>query len=61
MAVRSASSEGISRPEGKNGVKVMDRLFFWWGAAVLLVLIVYMPTLVKLFIHMVPVPGMRLW
>lgn len=54
-------AEAISGPEGKNGVKVMDRLFFWWGAATLLVLIVYMPTLVQLFIHMVPVPGMRLW
>ncbi|WP_456476587.1 b(o/a)3-type cytochrome-c oxidase subunit 1 [Oceanithermus sp.] len=45
----------------KSGVKVMDRLFFWWGFAVVLVLIVYMPTLVQLFMHMVPVPGMRLW
>ncbi|WP_287372337.1 b(o/a)3-type cytochrome-c oxidase subunit 1 [Oceanithermus sp.] len=54
-------AEAISGPEGKNGVKVMDRLFFWWGAAVVLVLIVYMPTLVQLFIHMVPAPGMRLW
>ncbi|WP_456410243.1 b(o/a)3-type cytochrome-c oxidase subunit 1 [Oceanithermus sp.] len=45
----------------KSGVKVMDRLFFWWGFAVVLVLIVYMPTLVQLFMHMVPAPGMRLW
>ncbi len=45
----------------KSGIKVMDRLFFWWGFAVVLVLIVYMPTLVQLFMHMVPAPGMRLW
>ncbi|WP_457627827.1 b(o/a)3-type cytochrome-c oxidase subunit 1 [Oceanithermus sp.] len=45
----------------KSGIQVMDRLFFWWGFAVVLVLIVYMPTLVQLFMHMVPAPGMRLW
>jgi len=59
-------AEAISGPVDRNGrvrngVKVMDRLFFWWGFAVVLVLIVYMPTLVQLFMHMVPAPGMRLW
>ena len=54
-------TEVISGPEGRRSVMVMDRLFFWWGLALVLVLIVYMPTLIKLLAQFVPAPGWRLW
>lgn len=39
----------------------MDRIGFWFALAAVLVVLAYGPTLVQLFSHMNPVPGLRLW
>ena len=54
-------AEPISGPEGRRNVMVMDRLFFWWGTALVIVLVVYMPTLIRIWSTAVSAPGWRVW
>ena len=54
-------TEAISGPEGRRSVMVMDRLFFWWATALVIVLVVYMPTLIRIWSTFVSAPGFRLW
>ncbi len=54
-------SEALSGPEGRRSVMVMDRLFFWWGLAYVIVFAVYLPTIVRIWSTFVSAPGFRLW
>ncbi len=54
-------AEVLSGPEGRSSVRAMDRVGLWFGIALALVLLVYLPTLIELFRNMVAAPGMRLW
>ncbi|TBH21885.1 cbb3-type cytochrome c oxidase subunit I [Thermus thermamylovorans] len=53
-------TEVLSNGQGRM-VALMDRVWFWFALAVILVALAYLPTLVQLFTNMNPVPGMRVW
>ena len=42
-------------------IKVLDRIWIWFIAAVVLVILAYLPTLIDLMANQVPVPGFKLW
>jgi cytochrome c oxidase subunit 1 len=42
-------------------MRLLDRIWFWFALAVLLVVLAYGPTLVQLFGNLNLVPGWRLW
>ncbi len=42
-------------------VRALDRLGVWFGLALVVVAVAYLPTLVHMISTMVPVPGLRLW
>ena len=42
-------------------IKALDNLWLWFIAAVVLVLLAYLPTLISLWTNQVPVPGYKLW
>jgi cytochrome c oxidase subunit 1 len=54
-------TEVISKPEGSGLAQLTERVWFWFGIAVLLVVLAYGPVLFQLFTNMNPVPGQRLW
>jgi cytochrome c oxidase subunit 1 len=54
-------AEALSKPEGNSLALMTDRVGFWFGVAVVLILVAYGPVLFQMFTHMNPVPGMRLW
>lgn len=51
----------ISKPEGSRLALLTERVWFWFGIAVLLVVLAYGPVLFQMFTNMNPVPGQRLW
>lgn len=51
----------LSKPEGSGLAQLTDRVWFWFGIAVLLVVLAYGPVLFQMFTNMNPVPGQRLW
>lgn len=51
----------LSKPEGSGLAQLTDRIWFWFGIAVLLVVLAYGPVLFQMFSNMNPVPGQRLW
>lgn len=51
----------ISNPEGSGLALLTERVWFWFGIAVLLVVLAYGPVLFGMFTNMNPVPGFRLW
>lgn len=51
----------LSGPDDSPGVKLMERVWLWFGIAVLLVVLSYGPMLWQMFTNQTPVPGMRLW
>lgn len=51
----------LSKPEGNSLAQLTDRVWFWFGVAVLLVVLAYGPVLFQMFTNMNPVPGQRLW
>ena len=67
---RSSMSEA-RRPEipfvdavelrSKGVLALLDNLGAWFALAALLVAVAYLPTLVDMFLHQVPIPGVRLW
>ncbi len=54
-------TEVISKPEGSGLAQLTERVWFWFGVAVVLVLLAYGPVLFQMFTNMNPVPGQRLW
>lgn len=54
-------TEVISGPEGSALARLTDRIWFWFGIAVLLVVFAYGPVLFQLFTNINPVVGQRLW
>lgn len=53
-------TEVLSNGEGRL-LALLDRIWFWFALAVILVVLAYLPTLVQLVANMNPVPGLRLW
>lgn len=51
----------ISGPENSGLAALTDRVWFWFGVAVVLVVLAYGPVLFQMFTHINPVPGQRLW
>lgn len=45
----------------KGVLAVLDNLGGWFTVATILVLVVYLPTLIDMFLNQVPMPPMRLW
>ncbi|MDZ7703223.1 MAG: b(o/a)3-type cytochrome-c oxidase subunit 1 [Trueperaceae bacterium] len=41
-------------------IMFLDRIYFWFGIAIAIVIVAYAPTLVEMFLNQVPVPGMRM-
>jgi cytochrome c oxidase subunit 1 len=54
-------AEVLSDGGDTPAMRLLDRIWFWFALAVLLVVLAYGPTLVQLFGNLNPVPGMRLW
>lgn len=54
-------TEVMSGPQGSGLAQLTDRVWFWFGIAVLLVVLAYGPVLFEMFTHMNPVPGQKLW
>ncbi|ADD28583.1 cytochrome c oxidase subunit I [Meiothermus ruber DSM 1279] len=54
-------TEVMSKPEGSGLVQLTERVWFWFGLAVVLVVLAYGPVLFQMFTNMNPVPGQRLW
>jgi cytochrome c oxidase subunit 1 len=51
----------MSKPEGSGLAQLTERVWFWFGIAVVLVVLAYGPVLFQMFTNMNPVPGQRLW
>jgi cytochrome c oxidase subunit 1 len=51
----------LSGPQGSSLAQLTERIWFWFGVAVVLVVLAYAPTLFYMFTHINPVPGQRLW
>ncbi|MFN3390259.1 MAG: cbb3-type cytochrome c oxidase subunit I [Meiothermus ruber] len=54
-------TEVMSKPEGSGLAQLTERVWFWFGIAVVLVVLAYGPVLFQMFTNMNPVPGQRLW
>lgn len=54
-------TEAISGPENSGLAALTDRVWLWFGVAVVLVVLAYGPVLWQMFTHINPVPGQRLW
>jgi cytochrome c oxidase subunit 1 len=54
-------TEAISKPQGSRLAQLTERVWFWFGIAVVLVVLAYGPVLFQMFSNMNPVPGQRLW
>ncbi len=54
-------SQAISGPEGSSLVQMTERVWFWFGVAVVLVVLAYGPVLFQMFTHINPVVGQKLW
>ncbi len=54
-------TEVMSKPEGSGLAQLTERVWFWFGIAVVLVVLAYCPVLFQMFTNMNPVPGQRLW
>ncbi|WP_299429247.1 cbb3-type cytochrome c oxidase subunit I [uncultured Meiothermus sp.] len=54
-------TEVISKPEGSSLALLTERVWFWFGIAVVLVVLAYGPVLFQMFTNINPVPGQRLW
>ncbi|KOX90885.1 cytochrome c oxidase subunit 1 [Thermus aquaticus] len=54
-------AEVLSDGGDTPAMRLLDRIWFWFALAVLLVVLAYGPTLVQLFGNLNPVPGWRLW
>ncbi|GIW24731.1 b(o/a)3-type cytochrome-c oxidase subunit 1 [Meiothermus sp.] len=54
-------TEVLSKPEGSGLAQLTERVWFWFGIAVVLVVLAYGPVLFQMFTNMNPVPGQRLW
>lgn len=51
----------MSKPDSNGLAQLTERVWFWFGIAVLLVVLAYGPVLFQMFTNMNPVPGQRLW
>lgn len=54
-------TEVMSKPEGSGLAQLTERVWFWFGLAVVLVVLAYGPVLFQMFTNMNPAPGQRLW
>lgn len=54
-------SEATTNPANSGLALLTDRVWFWFGIAVLLVVAAYGPVLFSMFTNINPVPGQRLW
>jgi cytochrome c oxidase subunit 1 len=54
-------AEVLSDGGDTPAMRLLDRIWFWFALAVLLVVLAYGPTLVQLFGNLNPVPGWRFW
>ncbi|GGJ42578.1 b(o/a)3-type cytochrome-c oxidase subunit 1 [Deinococcus roseus] len=54
-------SESLTPTESRRSVRVLDRLWLWFGVAFLIVLGAYLPVILPMLHNPTLVPGMRLW
>lgn len=54
-------TQAISGPQGSGLAALTERVWFWFGVAVVLVVLAYGPVLFQMLTHLNPVPGQRLW
>jgi cytochrome c oxidase subunit 1 len=54
-------AEALRDKNSRPLTKWFDRYWLWFGIAAALVLLLYVPVVVNLLLHAVPVPGLRRW